>query len=81
MRQMVYSPESLGQFIQRVRQYKNLTQHQAGEDFRIDQTTVSSIERGAKGTRLETLFRILAALDLELIVQDKKEALLGKAMD
>lgn len=72
MKQVVYSPESLGKCIQRARKDKELTQHDVGLNFKIDQTTVSSIEKGAKGTRIETLFRLLAALDLELIVQDKK---------
>jgi HTH-type transcriptional regulator/antitoxin HipB len=71
MKQLVYSPESLGSAIRRQRHAKGLTQEEAGQDFNIDQTTVSSIEQGAKGTRLETLFRILAALDLEIIVQSK----------
>lgn len=73
MKQIVHSPETLGQFIQRVRKYKKLTQSDAGRNFKIDQTTISSIENGAKGTKIETLFRLLAALDLELIIQDKNE--------
>lgn len=72
MKQIVHSPESLGQFLQRVRKHKKLTQSEVGNNFKIDQTTLSSIEQGAKGTRVETLFRLLAALNLELIVQDKK---------
>ena len=73
MKQVVGSPQMLGQFIQRVRKYKKLTQSNVGKGFKIDQTTLSSIENGAKGTRIETLFRVLAALDLEVIVQDKQK--------
>lgn len=72
MKQSVTSPKALGQFIARARKSKKLSQQQAGQSFNINQTTVSSIEQGAQGTRLETLFRLLAALDLELVVQDKK---------
>jgi HTH-type transcriptional regulator/antitoxin HipB len=72
MKQIVYSPESLGQFIQRVRRARKLTQRDAGLNFKLDQTTISSIEQGARGTRIETLFRLLAALDLELVIQHKK---------
>lgn len=72
MKQIVQSPEALGHFLQRVRKAKKLTQQEAGTHFRIDQTTISSIEQGAPGTRITTLFRLLAALDLELIVQDKE---------
>lgn len=72
MKQIVHSPEALGHFLQRARKLKKLTQSAAGVKVMLDQTTMSSIEQGAKGTRLETLFRLLAALDLEMVIQDKK---------
>jgi len=72
MDQIVVSPKSLGSAIKRQRKTKKLTQKEAGLAFKIDQTTVSDIEQGAAGTRLETIFRILAALELELIVRPKK---------
>lgn len=72
MDQLIISPKSLGIALKRQRKAKNLTQIEVGEAFKIDQTTISSIEQGAPGTRLETLFRLLAALDLELIIRPKK---------
>lgn len=72
MEQLVYSPKSLGSAIKRQRKIKKLSQKEAGSAFNLDQTTVSSIEQGALGTRLETLFRILAALDLEMMIRPKK---------
>ncbi len=72
MKQIVHSPEALGQFLKRARKLKKLSQGAAGLKVMIDQTTMSSIEQGAKGTRLETLFRLLAGLDLEMVIQDKK---------
>ncbi len=71
MEQLVYSTKSLGNAIKRQRKEKKFTQQEAGRDFNLDQTTVSSIEQGAQGTRLETLFRMLAALDLEMIIRPK----------
>ena len=71
MDQPVFSPKSLGSAIKRQRKAKKLTQQAAGIAFKLDQTTVSSIEQGAPGTRLETLFRMLAALDLEMIIKPK----------
>ena len=81
MKQIVNSPQGLGLFIRRVRKHRKLTQSEAGVGFKLDQTTVSSIEQGANGTRLETLFRLLAALDLELVVQEKHEASLNSRED
>lgn len=74
MDQPVFSPKSLGSVIKRQRKAKKLTQQVAGAAFKLDQTTVSSIEQGAAGTRLETLFRMLAALDLEMVIKSKNTA-------
>lgn len=67
----VHSPQSLGQAIRRQRRLLKKSQTEAGAPLCIDQTTVSSIENGADGTRLETLFRILAALDLDIVLRPK----------
>lgn len=72
MEQLIYSPKALGSAIKRQRKARKLNQKDAGSAFNLDQTTVSSIEQGASGTRLETLFRMLAALDLEMVVRPKK---------
>lgn len=67
----VHSPKSLGQAIRRQRRLLKKTQTEAGASFCIDQTTVSSIENGAPGTRLDTLFRMLAALNLDIVLRTK----------
>lgn len=72
MEQLVHSPQSLGNAIKRQRKIKKLSQTETGSTFKIEQSTISSIEKGAPGTRLETLFRLLAALDLEMIIRPKK---------
>jgi len=71
MKQTVLSEKALGSAIKRARQNQNLNQAQAGYKVKIEQSTISSIENGAPGTRLETLFRLLAALNLEIVVQSK----------
>ncbi|MCC2666789.1 MAG: helix-turn-helix domain protein [Gammaproteobacteria bacterium] len=76
MDQIVYSPKSLGSALKRQRKAKKLSQKKAGDAFKLDQTTVSSIEQGAPGTRLETLFRMLAALDLTMVIKPKKETIM-----
>lgn len=72
MEQIVYSPKSLGNVIRRSRKTKKLTQSQAGSPFKLEQSTISNIEHGVPGTRIETLFRVLAALDLEIVIRSKK---------
>jgi len=73
MEQLIHSLNTLGTTIKRQRKAKKLTQTQAGIEFNIDQSTLSSVEQGAGGTRLITLFRILAALDLEMVIRSKNE--------
>lgn len=56
-----------------------MNQTQTAELIGIKQTTVSDFENKPESTKLETLFKILAALDLELHVtkhgsaQDEKK--------
>ncbi|KTD65216.1 helix-turn-helix domain-containing protein [Legionella shakespearei] len=76
MEQLIHSLKALGTVIKRQRKAKKLTQTQTGIEFNIDQSTLSSVEQGAEGTRLITLFRILAALDLEMVIRSKDK---GKA--
>ena len=71
MKQRVYSPKSLGAAIKRARKLRKKNQSDAGKSFRLEQSTVSNIERGITGTRIETIFRLLAALDLDMIIQDR----------
>jgi HTH-type transcriptional regulator/antitoxin HipB len=40
----------------------------------MEQHTISKIEKGNPGTELNTLFRLLAALDLELIIQPRQKS-------
>ncbi|WP_345710045.1 helix-turn-helix domain-containing protein [Morganella morganii] len=50
------------------RKISKMSQTQTAELIGIKQTTVSDFENKPKSTKLETLFKILAALDLELQV-------------
>ena len=70
----VVTIESLGAAIREVRKNMGLTQTAAGKPVGIDQATVSKIEQGSPGTRLDTLFRLLAALDLELVLQSRQHS-------
>lgn len=71
MDQVIYSPKSLGNVIKRQRKAKKLTQKEAGSVFKLEQSTISSLEQGASGTRIETIFRMLAALELEMVIRPK----------
>lgn len=71
----VTSPTSLAYAVKDQRKIKKLTQTKTAELIGIKQTTVSDFENRPESTKLETLFKILSALDLELHVVKKGSAL------
>ena len=68
----ISSPSALGQAIRIARTNRQLTQQEVGAKVGVDQSTISSVENGNAGTRLDTLFHLLAALDLEITLQSRK---------
>jgi HTH-type transcriptional regulator / antitoxin HipB len=73
MEQSVSTPKSLGDVIRRHRKLRKLTQKEAGSPYKLEQSTVSTLEKGASGTRLKTLFRMLSALNLEIVIREKND--------
>ena len=67
----IISPESLGAALREVRKQKGLNQTATGKLVGIDQATVSKVEQGSGGTQLDTLFRLLSALELEITIQPR----------
>lgn len=64
----VTSPALLAAALRDQRKLSKLTQTMTAEQIGIKQTTVSDFENRPESTKLDTLFKILAALDLELHV-------------
>lgn len=74
MRHIARSPSQIGATIRRIRNDKGLTQTQLAERIATAQKQISTFENGHKGTRIDTLFKILAALDLDIIITDRAKA-------
>lgn len=66
------TPEQLGSILKSCRTLRRMTQEVAGSRVGIKQTTVSTIEAYAARARVETLYKLLSALDLELVIRDKR---------
>ncbi|WP_373355922.1 helix-turn-helix domain-containing protein [Pseudoroseicyclus sp. CXY001] len=66
MDQIARTTKDLGQVLRAARKAKGLTQAELAARAGVWQRTVSNIETGTSGAKAETIFDLLAALDLEL---------------
>ena len=62
----ITSPQMLSQALRDARIQRKLSQQATASQTGMKQTTVSAYENHPDGTRIETLFKLLSALDLEL---------------
>lgn len=69
------NPQSLGQAIRALRLERGLTQADLAEACVLRAATVSAAENGSPGTRAETIFRLLGALDRRMHLRDRREVL------
>jgi len=60
--------------LKRYRKQRSLTQAALGESAGLPQTTISKIEVELIDPGLSTLFKLLAALDLEIEVRERKSS-------
>ena len=67
----VTNSTQLSAYLKDIRQTRKLSQGKVACKVGIRQDTVSSFERNADATKLETLFKILSALELELVIQPR----------
>jgi HTH-type transcriptional regulator / antitoxin HipB len=68
------SPQQLGAILRRYRKKGSLTQTDVAAKTQLRQATISALESGEAGTQLKTLTDVLAALDLELVVQPRSKS-------
>jgi HTH-type transcriptional regulator/antitoxin HipB len=74
MNQVARTPEQAGNIVRRYRQTLKRTQALLGKQVQLRQATISKLETGEPGTRLSTLFDVLAALDLELVIRPRTKS-------
>lgn len=68
------TPQQLGQALRLRRTQLMLSQTDMGSKVGIKQDTVSKLEIRTSSSTVETLFKALSALGLELIVREKSRA-------
>lgn len=62
----VRSSIELSKLLKNQRKKLNLTQKEVGERVGIKQKTISALENNAENMKLNTLFRVLSALETEM---------------
>jgi HTH-type transcriptional regulator/antitoxin HipB len=65
------TPDQIGNALRRVRKAKGMTQKDVSARTNLRVATISSLENGDTGTQMRTVLSVLAALDLEFVVQDR----------
>ena len=58
-------PKQIGAILRRARKQRALSQGQLGEKAGLRQETISLVETGHAAARIETVLKMLSALDLE----------------
>lgn len=68
------TPEQLGQLLRSFRVEQKLSQQAAGSKVGLKQSTISVVESDAARTSVETLYKLLSALQLELVLRERNGA-------
>lgn len=71
MTSLARSPKQLGDLIQTVRKARGMSQTELAQLAGLRQEMVSKIETGQQGSRIASIYDILAALDLEMTVRPR----------
>ncbi len=72
---LIHSPTDLAQYYRDQRKQRGLSQTSIAEEVALRQDTISKFELKPDNVRLDTLFRLLAALDMEVHLVPKGQSL------
>ncbi|HKV97890.1 MAG TPA: helix-turn-helix domain-containing protein [Gammaproteobacteria bacterium] len=72
--QIARTPKQIGDAVRRHRRALGINQNDVGTKTHLRQATISELEAGEAGTQLRTLFGVLTALNLELVVRPRTKA-------
>ena len=72
--QIARTPKQIGAAVRRRRRVMGMNQKDVGTKTQLRQATISGLEAGEAGTELRTLFGVLTALNLELVIRPRTKA-------
>ncbi len=73
MGKVIRNNKDLGEAIRRARKTKNLRQVDVAQKASVRQALVSELENGATTAKLDTVIKVLAALDLDLSIVPRRK--------
>ncbi len=73
MKQIARTEKQAGAVVRRERRRQGLTQEELGGKIGLRQATISKLEKGEPATQLRTLLDALTALDLQLVITERKK--------
>lgn len=73
MKYLARSPQDIGHAIREARKARKLTQKDLAIRSGVWQETISKIENGQSGTKMETIFDLLSALDLDVNIEERSK--------
>ena len=71
---LIKTPQQLAQVLRGFRKRKRLTQSEAATTAGLLPKTISAFEATPERGRVESLFRLLSALQVEFVLRDKTDA-------
>lgn len=74
MKKIVRNNKDLGEAIRLARKHKTLRQVDVAQRASVRQALISDLENGATTARLDTVIRVLAALDMDLSIVPRRKA-------
>jgi HTH-type transcriptional regulator/antitoxin HipB len=79
--QIARTPKQAGEAVRRRRRALGMTQKDIAGKTSLRPATISAVEAGEPGTQLRTLFDILTALDMEVVVRPRTKESTNKIED
>ena len=74
MGKIIRNNKDLGEAIRQARKYMDFRQVDVAEKASVRQALVSDLENGATTAKLDTVIRVLAALDMDLSIVPRRKA-------
>jgi HTH-type transcriptional regulator / antitoxin HipB len=74
MKMLLVSPKDIGAALRTLRKEKGLSQKELGQKVGLDQKKLSLLENGNPNCRVDSLFRLLSALELGVVLQSKSNS-------